>query len=446
MKKGITFPLILILLLLTACSGEKIPDRDAIALVIIAGKHANANFYTEQDMPEEVNTLIERSIAYSGDENDGYQAKAQVAVIVSDSRPTMEAVSDAGVKLSCEGYNAYVINEGVKEIQKSLRNYVCSSQLMAGEEEVDLLGAISEAKLILDGYPDAEKHILILDTGITTAGMLRMQYVNILQGEVDDVLSQIKDGAFTDLSNINVTFKNLGNVSEPQKIARDDDTVKTRLTSLWTSIIQRCNGRLVGSIGFSNVQGTPMKYHDTLDKSGYPFVTSVSLKPYELLVKPSPEPDEPPIIEIDPITLETADLGFLPDSAEFRSEENANQKISQYTGNLIAYLNDNPENRLYVVGSVSLTSSNIERRNSEISRIRSNRVAELLMQHGVPGDRIITIDAGTTRFSWRNTEEFPDGPNSKWDVDAAQSNRIVEIFGTCKTEFVQELRDAGYID
>ena len=446
MKKGITFPLILILLLLTACSGEKIPDRDAIALVIIAGKHANANFYTEQNMPEEVNTLIERSIAYSGDENDGYQAKAQVAVIVSDSRPTMEPVSDAGVKLSCEGYNAYVIKEGVKEIQKSLRNYLCSNQLMAEEEEVDLLGAISEAKLILDGYPDAEKHILILDTGITTAGMLRMQYVDILQGEVDDVLSQIRDGAFTDLSNINVTFKNLGNVAEPQKIARDDDTVKTRLTSLWTSIIQRCNGCLIGNIGFSSVQGTPMKYHDTLDKSGYPFVTSVSLKPYELLVKTSLDPDEPPIIEIDPITLETADLGFLPDSAEFRSEENANQKISQYTGNLIAYLNDNIENRLYIVGSVSLTSSNIECRNSEISRIRSNRVAELLIQHGVPSDRIITIDAGTTRFSWRNTEEFPDGPNGKWDVDAAQSNRIVEIFGTCKAEFVQELRDAGYID
>ena len=66
-------------------------------------------------------------------------------------------------------------------------------------------------------------------------------------------------------------------------------------------------------------------------------------------------------------------------------------------------------------------------------------------RYSVPDDRIEIIDAGTTPFSWRNADEFPDGTAASYDMAAAQKNRVVAIISEnssladeLKPEYIKE--------
>lgn len=431
------FLLCLAVLLLTGCFGEEeieeTKEKD-MALAIIAGRHANANMYTKEMLVEaDVKKMIKDAIKLYQDEDGKYCAKAQIYVIVSDGYPT-EATIEFDQEIDLSGYLECKNNTEkgrklrVDQMVTGIIDFLTSEDLMADDEEVDLLGAISEAQVVLENSEAKEKKILVLDTGISSGGYLDMSMIDIQSGTPDEVIDNLPEGAIPDLRGTNVQFLNLGNVAKPQMDLRKDNTFKKQLIGIWTNIIKRSGGRLDKSITFTKSKGEPMVYSE--DNKGYPYVKTIEFKKAEAKVN-------------EPVPLLTSALGFKANSSEFKDEAQAIKVITSRTTDLMNYLNENPNEKIYVVGSIAKDSPDLNKSTSPISAQRADKVAKVLINNcNLPANRIAIIDAGTTKFSWRNHEEYP---NNKLNLTNQQNNRVVMIIPESCTREVQELKDAGYI-
>lgn len=431
--------LCLAILLLTGChrdeveKEEKVKEKD-IALVIIAGRHANANMYTKDMLIEaNVKNMIKDAIKLYQDEDGKYCAKGQVYVIVSDGYPT-EATIEFDQKIDLSGYLECRNNTEkgrklrVNQMVDGIMDFLTSKDLMADDEEVDLLAALGEAQVILENSDAKEKKILVLDTGVNTTGYFDMSVIDIQKGTPNEVIDSLPDGAIPNLKGTNVQFVNLGNVAKPQVDLRKDSSFKKQLTSVWANIIKRSGGRLEKNLTFTKSKGKPMIYSE--DNKGYPYVKTIEFRKAET-------------VSNKPVPLPTSALGFKANSAEFKDEAQAINVITSRTTDLMNYLNENPNEKIYVVGSIAKDSQDLNKPSSVISANRANKVAEVLVNKcKLPANRIVTIDAGTTKFTWRDKEEYPNG---KLNVANQESNRIVMIIPESYTREVQELKDAKYI-
>lgn len=442
--------------LLTDCGTEEIPPDDpGISLVIIVGKHANANCFTEEQLDRVESWLTQAFRLWS--EDDGTEAtlyaQAQIKVIVSDGRPVAEEIMvDEKTALESEIVRNTPESRDmqIKKRVAALMDYLRSDDLRAEEEEVDLLGALSEAKTILDVTPGKERHILILDTGICTAGkasMVRKDPINIYEESYLDFIQHLPEDGFPDLEGIKVTFWGMGNVASPQDDYRSNNHYKQWLLDVWTEILTvKCKGTLTEDILFSESAGAPMMWLE--DGTGYPrvkpvfFVDTVPTVPGP---GQSEEPVTPPPAEPKPQPIPTSALGFLPDSIEFRDEAEAIRVLEPYVAQSVQpYLASDPENnKIYVVGSIARIYPNEETsRSHPLSLGRATRVAEIMVKYyDVPRDSLVIVDAGTSEFSWRPGHEFIDGELNK---ENQQSSRLVALIPSSAAE-VSELQQQGYI-
>ncbi len=98
--------------------------------------------------------------------------------------------------------------------------------------------------------------------------------------------------------------------------------------------------------------------------------------------------------------------------------------------------------KIYVVGSIANTSENLKVSTNKYSDGRAkavaNKLKKLLKSAKVDVNRIIPIDAGTTEFSWRDTNEFDS--NGVWQDELAQKNRVVAILSS-NSEKIQNKRN-----
>ena len=451
----LTMLAVLLAMLCTGCGGGNEPidtSGEAISLVIIAGRHANARMFTDQ-MLEKARVLIDRAVSVTEDA-DGYHVRAKVAVLISDGDPKKAQLeADGESLLRCEARNRGELETKRKAMVQSVVDVLRGEDLRADDEEVDLLAAISEAQKVLNGDPGAENHLLILDTGVTTTGSLDMRKIDVLQGEVEDVIGRIPDGGIPRITGTKVTFLGLGNIAEPQNDIRSNSRFTERMEQLWTGIVQEGGGELQSPIQYVASEGDAMLFYETPaeDDPGYPYVNTVIFADAESgeisvpvinIDSGTNGPKEGPAISY---TLRTADLGFQANSASFRSREQAILTLNAIQPSLEKYLNET-SSRLYVVGSIARTSTTPEMAQHHLAEERAEAVRNLLVNdYGVPDSRIVIIDAGTTKFSWRNAEEFPNGEQGAVDTKAQEANRIVAIIGENSESEMHELREKGYV-
>lgn len=429
-------------------STSEVEDEKPVALVIIAGRHANAKMYTE-DMISRAKEYIEDSYVVSRD-SSGYVGTAQVSVIVSDGNPSEVAVElDGKDILTYTSGNASDINAQKSNLVSDITEFLMSPSLKADDEEVDLLLALSRAQDILDDYPDSEHHILVLDTGITTAGELNMNVINILEGECSDIISQIKSG-IPRLNGTEVTFLGLGNVASTQDSITTTEG-KERLEKLWASIIETGEGTLTPNcLNYRDSENTAeMLYSEDGGNDVYKYVSSVSfyntseggLEPTGCALTPDEKSNEPTVT----LAFETSDLGgFVPDEATFLHKDVAISTLNKMSADLSEFLSKT-DDKLYIIGSSAKVTPGDNSSTDTVSTDRAKAVADLLINdYNVPADRIISIGAGATKFSWRNANEYPDGTDASYNKTAAQKNRVVAIISE-NSVLMDELKSGGYV-
>lgn len=437
MKRSCILLIVLMLFLPVSGCGDKIEEEQGapISLVIIAGRHANANMFTE-DMLETVRFWVNQTIKETED-TKGYHAEADISIIVCDGDPRKVPVEAEGRNLlKVDAPNATKCEEGKEKIADKVIGFLIDESLKADDPEVDLLKAVSQAQDILNSRKDTEHHILILDTGITTSGYLDMRRVDFISSDMAEVLAAIQEG-IPNLTGTKITFLGIGNVGSNQPELSSKSS-KDKLVTLWTSILESAGGELTDALYISENYGKPMEFSE--DGTGYPPVGTVffpqpdgTISCTEVKIDTTVEAAEPIIAA----KFYTSDLGFVPNEATFRDINQAHHAINTIVPELQRFLNET-NYKIYVVGSIAKTSPDRSDRHNITSKDRAQAVADMLIkEYGVPADRIIVIDAGVTEFSWRNANE-DNGPQ--------QANRVVAIISENTTDLVQELRDAGYID
>lgn len=416
--------------LLVGCQSkidESLLKEEGTPLIIIIGKHANANMFT--DFSENLNNLIDESLIIT-DNGHGYDCKANISIIINDGYPTTEELNFK-LEDSTQEYNEEFLEQNINKIKRKIKGYILSNQFIADDEETDLLSALSEAENTIH----EQANIYIYDSGITTTGYLNMNDTenDIMNHEVDDIVKRLsEEEAIPTLKGKSIVFEGIGNVAGAQVSYKSNTKYKKQLTGLWDKILKKAGANIDGKINFSNIEGTPMIYNE--DEEGevvYPYVSPVTVDIENL--------------DNGKGVYQSSQLGFEPQSAEFRDGTTLAKKLirDSQLDSLINYV-DHQKGNIYVVGSVAKTSQNQNLKNDNIANARAQRVKDILIELGIPSTRIQTIDAGTTVFSWRNADEFPDGEKNPNNQEA---NRVVAVIPDSQdcANAIEELKTAGYI-
>lgn len=445
-KKAVSFVLLIIVLGIAA-SCNRIPAYP-YSLVIIAGRHDNANMYTKEMMEEAgLRDLIMNSIEFDYSKSDN-KATAQVVIIVSDGNPTnitQITVEDNENILEYTGFSKSERNEVKEKMADDILDYLLSNDLKADDEEADLFGAISKASKVLkqySAYSSGEKYLVIMDTGITTSGVLNMCETDILSLSAEEVINGIDEEEIPDLSDVHVQFLNLGNVADDQEQMGSRSSEKC-LEKLWTALLEKM-GVDEDKISLICVDPDDYSAYAMTDKAGndstyynYKTVSAVKFGDYT-----------------GTVTLETFTLYFIKESAEF-SDENQEEVLDAHIREIDEFLRANPELHVYVVSSVAHSEEDEDLRESSVAADRAATVKKLLIEklqnyllmngessdtYGSLEERIVEVDAGNTVFTWRNA---PEKTAIGWKANPL--NRVVAIIGENSASEIEELRRNGYL-
>ena len=429
-------------------SGEEFTPKQGDAVVILAGRHANARMYTENQLKDTVLQKLDDCVTYYMD-GEKYCADIHVYVLVTDGEPELVPITWKGqeVPLRYMRNDPVQLYDDVEDTKAILLEFLMSEELKADDEEVDLQAAIAEGATILRNADCVNRYMYIFDTGIVTKGYMDMQKLDIQNGTVDDVISRIHPGAFPNLDGIQVSFYGLGNVGLGQNDRfRKDDQVVNRLVNLWTAFFGMCveNGDypLVNDIKLAPSEGLEMIYTED-GSTGYPRVSNVGFVIGENASAPEQE-SVPGTETLDTgIVIPTSELSFKPSSSQFHSEDDAMAALNSFAADFGKLQNN--DDLIYVVGSIAQVDINYKQLTSDISRGRAEAVKELMVaKYGFDPERIIVIDAGTRKFTWRSAEEFPGGTQSSWNETNAQKNRVVAII-PASSDWVVELQNEGLV-
>lgn len=427
---------------LTPKEFEALNKENNVELVIIVGKHDNTSFPTAEYLNDNVADLISRSYEYDYDEFDEtYKIRVNTHVIVADGNPIVTPLQTADsneLDLKAEAYNSNTVIANAKDLNIQVIDSICSDSLKADDPEVDLVKALFQAYSILSGpkCADKEKHILIIDSGICTAGNLDMNLIDIQEGTVDNVLKGISTGAYVDLSGINVTFLNLGNFADDQMLMTDDADFRNRFESFWEAYLATLCHATVEEIHFATATDNALTQQD-----GYHKVTAVPFRrsAASMNIRPADATFDP--VKDSNLVYNEDTVGFEKNKATFKYENKAEivaQNIKNYYDILIR---DYPDVKLYVVGSISVWGAGKSADTSDVSSDRADAVIDKLVAAGIPRSALVPIDAGTTVLPWRNAVEFPNGQVTADSEANQEKNRVVAVIPSYRTTLVQILKD-----
>lgn len=264
-------------------------------------------------------------------------------------------------------------------------------------EEVNTLKAITIASKALSvDSEDAEKVMIIMDSGLSTTGYLDFTK-DILYAETEDIINALTEKeAIPDLTGIKVVWMFNGQTCYPQPEL--SEAQKHHLREIWSEILKAGNAkeyRFVEDIATS------------ANTKNMPYVSVVNVEEAETDIEIKP---------IETKILDNTSLEFIGDKAEFVDEEAAVSAISEVAEELY----NNPDNCVYIVGT---TATGGEEFCNQLSVDRAAAVKNELVKLGIDESRMEVIGLG---FS--DPWHIPDlGDNGLQIEEFAKQNRKVLI-------------------
>ena len=421
--------------------GDIYKNNNPTALVVILGNHANA-----MAIPKDAYKALEKYV-------DDAVYGGYVCAIVADATPTKYELLSKDDFFVEDAKNNSVLDKRIEERKKEIMNCFKEMVVPADSPEVDLLGALREAKNVLDNsqFESIEdKRICIIDTGISTTGDLSFTDMDFIYNkpEIEEIIKQLKDyegvGVLPDLKGIKVTFvgtsEGLAEVAYPQELETTD---KQFIKDLWKEIIEECGTKAE----FESAAGwdTPNVYTED-ENSKFPYVSVITFSHEKVIVMPeiskadpnspdaAPNLPDPPQIETK---LESETIGFKPDSSNYLNEDHAITILRPFAEELKAYLSYYPDDKIWLVG----TSAAVEKDSDgsiELSLSRAEEVRKTLVtEFNIPQENLLTIGVAA-KFPWF-VDEWPNG---EFDTGVAQANRAVWVMNESSEQF-KKLKSAN---
>ena len=374
--------------------------------------------------------LIRETAVYYEDDAGFFHADLNVKVIVCDGEP--EVVPDLYLdgkvlNLKQEDVDYDYLVEDVDSLSGQVLDALLDESLTADDPEVDLVAAITKAGQLLANTEAGKRVIMILDPGVSTTGVVAMNdNINIQEKSAEDLMDDLADGAFADLSGTSVFWYGLGNVDPDNQTDFSKDTIVSgQVINFWKTYLTACGAELPGDLKITvNEGGVPMVHVPDMEpcQGWYPKVSNVAFTLTETVqtVEPGIKPQEKELVFTETkLAFESGEDTFLNEKTAIT--ELTNQK--DYFQQCLAY---DPQMIFYVVGSVNQDKPKKDGETGNLSWRRANRVAEVMIDHcGVPEENIRIIGAGMNLLKWCGGKSFDENDNPIYEN--WPKNRVVSV-------------------
>ena len=391
-------------------------NKEAKSVIMIIGNHAGC-----MKAPEDVYNKLDEvmdDIVYGG----------YFALINVDSTPTKVELEEKSFFVEDRKYDVAVQSEIEKRKSKLKNDIKEAVEIPPDSPEADLLQAIREAKSILSDVSTEKKEIIIVDTGISTAGDLNLCSINFdedpskrrtSESIIDEYLLNFEGrNILPDLSGIDVIFYgshgNMAPASAPQNekmLTTDEQYIK----ELWEDIVNKSGA---ASVSFEEIAGwdTPI-----LESEEVPHVSPV-------LFKRLIPPEDPGSLGNDivgapkiELSLFNSEIGFNANSATLVSQDNFVSQYQQLAMQIQVYLEGNKDKKIYIAGAVAKSGND---NGYGLSHDRAEVLKDFLV-NGVFKDKNgnnIYIDAGqiaTIGLGDKFPDKIDEYPNGTFEESLA---------------------------
>jgi outer membrane protein OmpA-like peptidoglycan-associated protein len=368
-------------------TGEAEAAGQPVSVVVVAGSHANA---PQIGRIPTVDSLLTRAA----------QTQGFVAFVTAEGTPSI--FDGAGAIVGSDAPTARIRDEENASWVAGLTDLL-RTQVRANTPEVDTLEALRLANRTLSAAPAGERHIVVIDSGLSTTGVLDFTQEGMLFAVAGDVAGYLQstDALIPFAQGMSIDWYGMGDVSEPQ--AALTNRQRTNLTDIWRAIIE--------------ASGAELKVH-----SDPPSPTPGSDLPPVTVVDIEPEP-LPTVIELDePVIFDEGVLHFVPGYADFIDPEQARRVLTPYA----QLLAEHPELMVHVVGTTAEfggTGSDDVKGSYDLSWSRAGVVTQTLIDLGAPTSQL--EPEGQGQWDQWHVPELDE--NGNYLPDKAALNRKVVL-------------------
>ncbi len=246
-------------------------------------------------------------------------------------------------------------------------------QAEAKTEEVDLLKAMEYGARSLSSQEDGEKYLVIFHSGLSTVGSIDFTKTYLETVDVEDMIEKLKDAyEIPNLKNVQVIWYNLGDVVKPQSPISNSN--KEKLKEIWNAVLNEAGAT---SVEFKTDIPTNTEVLENLS-----YVTQVK----EFVVTKEEEDSD----DIEPIfVLDEYSIQFRPNEAELLTDSS---EFLFLVDELVTYMKEHKEYKILLCGSTATGKS--QESCIQLSKMRAEKIKELLLGTGILEEQIITIGLG----------------------------------------------------
>ena len=344
---------------LTGCGKKEGPQALSILLVHTSGR----------EEPDLTNELVTKKVY------DTIRSGGNVSVINVDGEPSRALSRSFALDERYKGASQRRLNADASAAATAFLKE-CSA-VVADDPEVDLLGGFELASHELTSAVNCEKKtILIMDTGLSTAGDMdfRNQLIYAEPEELADLLEE--RSCIPDLEGISVEWLMTGAAGEQAISNAQAEQIK----AIWEAVILRAGG------DFSCHEiGTGVK---TAASAVLPSVSVVKLPQAAPIRFDAKTMEEDETAFQEPCILTEEQVRFVPDSAAYLHPEEAEKTLAP----IADYLREHPEVTLLLAGTIAGDSCG--EKGLRLSEDRALAVRDTLLKLGADDAQLIVRGLG----------------------------------------------------